>query len=59
MTVSPTAEAARIAFAEPVACCLKAVDAAEVGAGTRWRCWGAGARLLLLGLLARAAGRRA
>jgi L-iditol 2-dehydrogenase len=58
VTVSPTAEAARIAFAEPVACCLKAMDAAEVGAGDTVAVLGHGPLGLLLGLLARAAGAR-
>jgi L-iditol 2-dehydrogenase len=58
VTVPPTAQAARIAFAEPVACCLRAMDAAEVGAGETVVVMGHGPLGLLLGLLARAAGAR-
>jgi L-iditol 2-dehydrogenase len=58
VTVPPTAQAARIAFAEPVACCLRAMDAAEVGAGETVVVLGHGPLGLLLGLLARAAGAR-
>jgi L-iditol 2-dehydrogenase len=58
VTVAPAAEAARIAFAEPVACCLRAMDAAEVGAGETVAVLGHGPLGLLLGLLARAAGAR-
>ena len=39
VTVPPAAEAARVAFAEPVACCLRAIDAAGLGRGRRWRSW--------------------
>jgi L-iditol 2-dehydrogenase len=56
VTVPPAAEAARVAFAEPVACCLRAIDAAGVGAGETLAVLGHGPLGLLLGLLARAAG---
>jgi L-iditol 2-dehydrogenase len=58
VTVPPAAEAARIAFAEPVACCLRAMDAAEIGAGETVAILGHGPLGLLLGLLARTAGAR-
>jgi L-iditol 2-dehydrogenase len=58
VTVPPAAEAARIAFAEPVACCLRALDAAEIGAGDTVAILGHGPLGLLLGLLARTAGAR-
>jgi L-iditol 2-dehydrogenase len=58
VTVSPTADAARVAFAEPVACCLRAMDAAEAGAGDTVVVLGHGPLGLLLGLLARAVGAR-
>jgi L-iditol 2-dehydrogenase len=58
LTVAPAAEAARIAFAEPVACCLRAMDAAEIGAGQTVAVLGHGPLGLLLGLLARTAGAR-
>ena len=58
VTVSPTADAARVAFAEPVACCLRAMDAAEVRAGETVVVLGHGPLGLLLGLLARSGGAR-
>jgi L-iditol 2-dehydrogenase len=58
VTVSPTADAARVAFAEPVACCLRAMDAAEARAGDTVVVLGHGPLGLLLGLLARAGGSR-
>jgi L-iditol 2-dehydrogenase len=57
VTVPPVAEATRVAFAEPVACCLRAIDAADAGAGTV-AVLGHGPLGLLLGLLARAGGAR-
>jgi L-iditol 2-dehydrogenase len=58
VTVPPAAEAARIAFAEPVACCLRAIDAGEIGAGETVAILGHGPLGLLLGLLACTAGAR-
>jgi L-iditol 2-dehydrogenase len=58
VTVSPGADAARVAFAEPVACCLRAIDAAEARAGDTVVVLGHGPLGLLLGLLARAGGAR-
>ena len=58
VTVPPAAEAARVAFAEPVACCLRAIDAATVGTGETIVVLGHGPLGLLLGLLARAGGAR-
>jgi L-iditol 2-dehydrogenase len=58
VTVSPAADAARVAFAEPVACCLRAMDAAEARAGDTVVVLGHGPLGLLLGLLARAGGAR-
>jgi L-iditol 2-dehydrogenase len=58
VTVRPDAEPARVAFAEPVACCLRAVDAAGLAAGDTVAILGHGPLGLLLGLLARAAGAR-
>jgi L-iditol 2-dehydrogenase len=58
LTVSPAADAARVAFAEPVACCLRAMDAAEVRAGDTVVVLGHGPLGLLLGLLARSSGAR-
>jgi L-iditol 2-dehydrogenase len=58
VTVSPAADAARVAFAEPVACCLRAMDAAEVRAGDTVVVLGHGPLGLLLGLLARSSGAR-
>ena len=58
VTVPPAAEAARIAFAEPVACCLRAMDAAEIGAGETVAILGHGPLGLLGGLLPRTAGAR-
>jgi L-iditol 2-dehydrogenase len=51
-------DAARLAFVEPVACCLRAMDVAEVEAGDTVAVLGHGPLGLLLGLLARAAGAR-
>jgi L-iditol 2-dehydrogenase len=50
--------AARVAFAEPVACCLHAIDLADVQAGDTVAVLGHGALGLCLGLLAQAAGAR-
>jgi len=50
--------AARVAFAEPVACCLRAIDLAEIRAGDLVAVLGHGPLGLVLGLLARAAGAR-
>lgn len=58
VTVSPVADAARVAFAEPVACCLRAMDAAEARAGDSVVVLGHGPLGLLLGLLARTGGAR-
>ena len=58
VTVSPAADAARVAFAEPVACCLRAMDAAEIRAGDTVVVLGHGPLGLLLGLLARSSGAR-
>jgi L-iditol 2-dehydrogenase len=52
------ASAARVAFAEPVACCLHAIDVAAVGPGDTVVVLGHGPLGLLLGLLARRAGGR-
>jgi L-iditol 2-dehydrogenase len=48
--------AARVAFAEPVACCLHAIDAAAIRPGDSVAVFGHGPLGLLLGLLARGAG---
>lgn len=56
--VRPDAEAARVAFAEPVACCLRAIDAAAFAPGDTVAILGHGPLGLLLGLLAGAAGAR-
>jgi L-iditol 2-dehydrogenase len=58
VTVPPGGEAARVAFAEPVACCLRAIDAARFEAGETVAILGHGPLGLLLGLLARAGGAR-
>jgi L-iditol 2-dehydrogenase len=58
VAVGPDAEAARVAFAEPVACCLRAIDAAAFAAGDTVAILGHGPLGLLLGLLARAGGAR-
>ena len=58
VTVPPAAEAARVAFAEPVACCLRAIDMATVEAGETVVVLGHGPLGLLLGLLAHAEGAR-
>ena len=50
--------AARVAFAEPVACCLHAVDVAGIRPGDAVAVFGHGPLGLLLGLLARRAGAR-
>jgi L-iditol 2-dehydrogenase len=50
--------AARLAFAEPTACCLRAIDVARVGPEDTVAVLGHGPLGLLLGLLARAAGAR-
>jgi L-iditol 2-dehydrogenase len=52
------APAVRVAFAEPVACCLHAIDVAVVEPGEAVAIFGHGPLGLLLGLLARAAGAR-
>jgi L-iditol 2-dehydrogenase len=49
---------ARAAFAEPVACCLHAMDVAGIAPGDTVAIFGHGPLGLLLGLLARAAGAR-
>jgi L-iditol 2-dehydrogenase len=54
--VPPGAPAARLAFAEPVACALHALDLADLRPGDRIAVFGHGPLGLLLGLLARAAG---
>jgi L-iditol 2-dehydrogenase len=56
--VGPDAEASRVAFAEPVACCLRAVDAAAFAPGDTVAILGHGPLGLLLGLLARDGGAR-
>jgi L-iditol 2-dehydrogenase len=58
VTVPQGTDAARAAFAEPVACCLRAIDAAAFGAGDTVAVLGHGPLGLLLGLLARAGGAR-
>jgi L-iditol 2-dehydrogenase len=58
VTVSPAAEAARVAFAEPVACCLRAIDAAGPQQGETVVILGHGPLGLLLGLLAHTGGAR-
>jgi L-iditol 2-dehydrogenase len=50
--------AARVAFAEPVACCLHAIDAAAIQPGDWVAVFGHGPLGLLLGLLAQGAGAR-
>jgi L-iditol 2-dehydrogenase len=50
--------AARVAFAEPVACCLRAVEVAAIQPGDSVAVLGHGPLGLLLGLLARQAGAR-
>jgi L-iditol 2-dehydrogenase len=50
--------AARVAFAEPVACCLHAIDVAAIQPGDPVAVFGHGPLGLLLGLLARRAGAR-
>jgi L-iditol 2-dehydrogenase len=50
--------AARVAFAEPVACCLHAMEVAAITPGEAVAVFGHGPLGLLLGLLARAAGAR-
>lgn len=56
--VRPDAEPARLAFTEPVACCLRAMDAAGVQPGDTVVVLGHGPLGILLGLLARAGGAR-
>ena len=58
VTVSPAADAVRVAFAEPVACCLRAIDAAGAAAGDTMVILGHGPLGQLLGLLASADGAR-
>jgi L-iditol 2-dehydrogenase len=58
VTVPQETDAARAAFAEPVACCLRAIDAAALSAGDTVAVLGQGPLGLLLGLLARARGAR-
>jgi L-iditol 2-dehydrogenase len=58
VTVPPDADVARVAFAEPVACCLRVIDATGLGAGETVAVLGHGPLGLLLGLLARASGAR-
>jgi L-iditol 2-dehydrogenase len=54
----PDAAPARLAFAEPVACCLRAIDAAAPRPGDTVVVLGHGPLGILLGLLARAGGAR-
>lgn len=56
--VPPEAPAARVAFAEPVACCLHAIDVAGIQPGDSVAVFGHGPLGLLLGLLAQRAGGR-
>ncbi|HZS33739.1 MAG TPA: alcohol dehydrogenase catalytic domain-containing protein [Methylomirabilota bacterium] len=56
--VPAAADPVRLAFAEPVACCLRALDAAQLAPGLPVAVLGHGPLGLLLGLLARAAGAR-
>lgn len=56
--VGSRVEPARVAFVEPVACCLRAIDAASIRTGDPVVVLGHGPLGLLLGLLARAAGAR-
>jgi L-iditol 2-dehydrogenase len=56
--IPPGVPAARVAFAEPVACCLRAVDVAAIAPGDAVAVLGHGPLGLLLGLLARRAGAR-
>jgi L-iditol 2-dehydrogenase len=56
VSVPAQTDAARAAFAEPVACCLRAIDAAAIAAGDTVAVLGHGPLGLLLGLLARAGG---
>jgi L-iditol 2-dehydrogenase len=56
--VAPDVPAARVAFAEPVACCLHAMDVAGIRPGDPVAVFGHGPLGLLLGLLARRAGAR-
>jgi L-iditol 2-dehydrogenase len=58
VSVPPGADAARVAFVEPVACCLRAIDAAAPGAGDTVAVLGHGPLGLLLGIMARAGGAR-
>lgn len=58
VTVPVQASAERVAFAEPAACCLHAIDLAEVEAGMPLAVLGHGPLGLLLGILARARGAR-
>jgi L-iditol 2-dehydrogenase len=58
VTVPQGTDATRAAFAEPVACCLHAIDAAAFGAGDTVAVLGHGPLGLLLGLLAGAGGAR-
>jgi L-iditol 2-dehydrogenase len=56
--VSAAADFAQVAAAEPVACCLHAIDAAAIRPGDAVAVFGHGPLGLLLGLLARDAGAR-
>jgi L-iditol 2-dehydrogenase len=58
VVIPPGASAARVAFAEPAACCLHAVDIAAIAPGDTVAVLGHGPLGLLLGLLAHAAGAR-
>jgi len=58
VSVPPEAPAARVAFAEPVACCLHAIDIAGIHPGDSVAVFGHGPLGLLLGLLAQRAGAR-
>ncbi len=56
VAIPPEAPAVRAAFAEPVACCLRAIDLAGLSPGDPVAVFGHGPLGLLLGLLAREAG---
>jgi L-iditol 2-dehydrogenase len=58
VTVPAEASMARVAFAEPVACCLHALDLAALTPGDSVAVFGHGPLGLLLGLLAQAQGAR-
>jgi L-iditol 2-dehydrogenase len=58
VSVPPGVPAARLAFVEPVACCLHAIDLADLRPGDSVAVFGHGPLGLMLGLLARSAGAR-